>query len=76
MEFLALPVERCINLPLRNSREVIEKILPRLSRQNIVEQLRDEHPGANKANGTVKGVELVVDNEAGEGQRLDWFPFR
>ena len=29
-----------------------------------------------KADGTVKGVELVVDSEAGEGQRLDWFSFR
>jgi hypothetical protein len=28
-----------------------------------------------KADGTMKGVELVVDSEAGEGQRLDWFPF-
>jgi len=30
----------------------------------------------HKADGSVKGVELVVDNEAGEGQRLDWFAFR
>ena len=29
-----------------------------------------------KADGSVKGVELVVDSESGEGQRLDWFPFR
>jgi hypothetical protein len=29
-----------------------------------------------KADGTVKGVELVVDSEAGEGQRLEWFSFQ
>ena len=29
-----------------------------------------------KADGTVKGVELVVVSEAGEGQRLEWFSFR
>jgi len=29
-----------------------------------------------KADGTVKGVELVVNSEAGEGQRLDWFSFQ
>ena len=29
-----------------------------------------------KADGSVKGVELVVASEAGEGQRLEWFPFR
>ena len=29
-----------------------------------------------KSDGTVKGVELVVNSEAGEGQRLDWFSFQ
>jgi hypothetical protein len=29
-----------------------------------------------KADGTVKGVELLVNSEAGEGQRLDWFSFQ
>ena len=29
-----------------------------------------------KADGTVRGVELVVNSEAGEGQRLDWFSFQ
>jgi len=28
-----------------------------------------------KADGTVKGVELVVNSEAEEAQRLDWFSF-
>ena len=29
-----------------------------------------------KADGTVKGGELLVNSEAGEGQRLDWFSFQ
>jgi len=29
-----------------------------------------------KNDGTVKGVELMVNSEAGEAQRLDWFSFR
>jgi hypothetical protein len=29
-----------------------------------------------KADGTVKGVELVMDSEAEGGQRLEWFSFR
>jgi hypothetical protein len=29
-----------------------------------------------KADGTVKGMELVVNSEEGEGQRLDWFSFQ
>ena len=29
-----------------------------------------------KSDGTVKGVELVLDADAGAGQRLDWFAFR
>jgi len=29
-----------------------------------------------KADGIVRGVELVVNSEAGERQRLDWFSFR
>jgi hypothetical protein len=29
-----------------------------------------------KSDGTVKGVELVLDTDTGCSQRLDWFAFR